>query len=86
MLRQLDEQIRDAFQHADDCARRAKSIRTRQEREDWLLLKSRYLILAQNLQLSQRVELNAQEASLNAPNSRRRLKDLNARLVIGKDL
>jgi hypothetical protein len=60
MLRQLDEQIRDAYSHAEDCARRAKA--TRRGREDWLLLEKRYLTLAQSLELRQRLKLIANEA------------------------
>ena len=62
MLQRLDEQIRDAYRHAEDCARRAKATRARQGRDDWLLLESRYLSLAQSLELSQRLDLFAKEA------------------------
>jgi hypothetical protein len=63
MLRELDEQIRDAYRHAEDCARRAKAARGRQGREDWLLLESRYVSLAQRLQPTLNHELLAKEAS-----------------------
>jgi len=62
MLQRLDEQIRDAYRHAKDCARRAKATRARQGRDDWLLLESRYLGSARSLELSRRLELFAKEA------------------------
>jgi|HubBroStandDraft_1064217.scaffolds.fasta_scaffold217256_3 hypothetical protein len=61
MIRQLDEQIRDAYRHAEECALRAKATRDRQGREDWLLLEDRYLSLAQGLELSRRLELVEKE-------------------------
>jgi hypothetical protein len=64
MLQRVDEQIRDAYRHAEDCARRAKATRARQGRDDWLLLETRYLSLAQSLELSQRPELFATEAKV----------------------
>ena len=62
MLQRLDEQIRDAYRHAEDCARRAKATRARQGRDDWLLLESRYLGLARSLEHRQRSELFVKEA------------------------
>jgi hypothetical protein len=62
MLRQFDEQIRDAYRHAKDCARLAKATPARQGRKDWLLLESRYLSLAQSLELGRRPELSSEES------------------------
>jgi hypothetical protein len=62
MLRQVEQQIRDAYQHAKDCARLAKVTRFRQGREDWLLLASRYLSLAQSLGDRQHPETVAEVA------------------------
>jgi hypothetical protein len=46
MLEQLDQQIKDAFTRAGDCLLKAKAAKSAEDREDWLLLERRYVLLA----------------------------------------
>jgi hypothetical protein len=62
LLQQLDAQIRDCLLHAEDCARRAKSALAAQEREDFLTLERGWLLLAQSLEFSRRLELFTEKA------------------------
>ena len=62
MLENLDQQIRDVYQHAHDCAERAKTCVTRQERNDWLFIEARWLSLARSLEFTQRLERFSDEA------------------------
>ena len=50
MLQKFDDPIGDAYDHAAQCSQRAKKACNRQEREDWLALERRYLMLAQSLE------------------------------------
>jgi hypothetical protein len=65
MLESLDQQIRDAFQHAHVCAERAKTCVTPQERNDWLFVEARWLSLARSLEFTQRLERFSDEAKRN---------------------
>jgi hypothetical protein len=56
MLQNIESQIRNAYQHAHDCAGRAKIATTPQERSDWLFVEARWLSLAHNLEFTQRLE------------------------------
>jgi len=56
MLQNLDLKIRNAYQHAHDCAERAKIAPTPQERSDWLFVEARWLSLAHSLEFMQRLE------------------------------
>jgi hypothetical protein len=62
MLFRLDHQIRQAYEHAEDCARRAKNARNPEERRDWLFVEQRWLTLARSLEFTRRAELFAGEA------------------------
>jgi hypothetical protein len=59
---QIESQIRDAYQHAHDCAGRAKIAATPQERSDWLFVEARWLPLAHSLELTQQLERFSNEA------------------------
>jgi len=54
MLQQLELQIRDAYQHAESCAERAKKAKDPREQEVWFRLERRYLVLARSLELGRR--------------------------------
>jgi hypothetical protein len=62
MLYQLEDRIRDAYQHAEDSAERAKKAKNPSERDDWLMLERRYLLLARSLEFSRRLERFTDEA------------------------
>jgi hypothetical protein len=62
MLQKLDDPIKDAYDHAAQYSQKAKKARGRQEREDWLALERRYLMLAQSLELNGRLLDLAAEA------------------------
>jgi len=53
---QIESQIRNAYQHAHDCAGRAQIAATPQERRDWLFVEARWLSLAHSLEFTQRLE------------------------------
>ena len=59
---QIESQIRNAYQHAHDCAGRAKIAATPQERSDWLFVEARWLALALSLEFTERLERFSREA------------------------
>jgi hypothetical protein len=65
MLETLDQQIRDAYQPAHDCADRAKTAVTPQERNDWLFVGARWLTLAHSLEFTRPAERFFGEAKRN---------------------
>ena len=65
MLLKLDDQIRQAYAQAEDCAHRAKIARSPQERSDWLFVEQRWLTLARSLEFAQRIERFSDEAKRN---------------------
>ena len=62
MLQNIESQIRNAYQHAHDCAGRAKIAATPQERRDWLFVEARWLSLAHSLEFMQRLERFSEKA------------------------
>jgi hypothetical protein len=62
MLQNLESQIRNAYQHAHDCAERAKIAVTPQERSDWLFVEARWLALAHSLEFTEQLESFSDEA------------------------
>ena len=50
----LDAQIRNAYQHAESCAERAKRAKDPWEQDVWFRLERRYLVLARSLELGRR--------------------------------
>jgi len=65
MLLKLEEQIHQAYGHAEDCAHRARIARNPQQRSDWLFVEQRWLTLAQTLSFAQRFERFSDEAKRN---------------------
>ena len=61
MLQNLDQQVRDAYQHAAKCAEHAKAAKDLRERTDWMVLEKRYLTLARGIEFAQRVGRNGSE-------------------------
>ena len=61
MLIQLDYQIRQVYAQAERCAERAQGAGTPQEREDWLFVEQRWLVLARSLEFSRRLESLTEE-------------------------
>jgi hypothetical protein len=68
----------DTFQHAQDCARRAKMAVSERERNDWLMLQQRYLALATSLEPRKRTLVSNHGSAL-VSNCERALKDLAGR-------
>ena len=62
MLQNIESQIRNAYQHAHDCAGRAKIAAAPQERSDWLFVEARWLSLAHSLEFMQRLERFSEKA------------------------
>ena len=65
MLLKLDNQIRRAYEHAEDCAQRARIARSPQERSDWLFVEQHWLTLARTLSFAQRFERFSDETRRN---------------------
>jgi hypothetical protein len=65
MLDNLDQQIRNAYHHARDCAERAKTAVTPEERNDWRFVEARWLTLACSLEFARRIEGFSDEAKRN---------------------
>ncbi|HEY7297572.1 MAG TPA: hypothetical protein VH684_06500 [Xanthobacteraceae bacterium] len=63
MLLQLDYQIRQAYAHAEHCAERARCAADARERNDWLFMEERWLVLARSLEFSRRLERFTHEAA-----------------------
>jgi hypothetical protein len=55
MLQNLSQQIRDCYQHAEDCGRRAVAQADPQLRRDFLELERRWRKLARSYELAQRL-------------------------------
>jgi hypothetical protein len=49
MVQSLEDQMRDCLQCAADCAKRAKEVMNPRERDEWLLLRSRYRALSEGI-------------------------------------
>jgi hypothetical protein len=54
MLQNLDDQIRDCRQRAANCAEQATKVVEPRERAEWLSLRRRYLVLADNIETKRR--------------------------------
>jgi hypothetical protein len=62
VLQLLDGQLKDAYEHADNCARRARIAANGHERDDWLFLERRCLLLARSIELRHRIEWLSEDA------------------------
>jgi hypothetical protein len=62
LLEYLDQRIRDAYEHAQQCAERARAAGTPQERSDWLFVEARWLSLAHSLEFTQGLKRFSDEA------------------------
>ena len=51
----LNQQIRECLDHAEDCARKAKIVCNAELRDDYLMLERRWLFLARSYELSEQV-------------------------------
>ena len=60
MLKTLDDQVRDCFEHAADCAKRAEKATNERERQDWRALEKRYLSFARSIELARRKSVSDQ--------------------------
>jgi hypothetical protein len=57
VLNNLSEQIRECFQHAEDCARKAATLPDSSPfRQDFLNLEQRWLELARSIEFGERLE------------------------------
>jgi hypothetical protein len=66
MLANLDQQVRDAYQHARECAERARAAKDLRERTEWMILEKRYLTLARGIEFAERGRrFKQQETSVN---------------------
>jgi hypothetical protein len=50
----LDQQVRDAYQRAHECAECARAAKDLRERTDWMVLERRYLALARGIEFAER--------------------------------
>ena len=55
MLNNLSEQIRNCYQHADDCARKAAEQTDPQLKQDFVDLEKRWLLLARSFDFNERL-------------------------------
>ena len=55
MLNNLSEQIRNCYQHAEDCARKAAEQPDPQLKQDFLDLEKRWLLLARSFEFNERL-------------------------------
>lgn len=55
MLESLSEQIRDCYEHATECARKAAAQSSPGLKQDFLDMEQRWLALARSFELSQRL-------------------------------
>jgi hypothetical protein len=53
ILKNLNERIRDCYQHAEDCARKATAVTDPRLRQDYLNLEQGWLLLARSCDLTQ---------------------------------
>ncbi len=56
MLENLSEQIRDCYEHAEDCARKAGPQTDPRLKQDFLDMERRWLALAKSYELSERLD------------------------------
>ena len=66
VLNTLSEQIRDCFQHAEDCARKASAQTDPQTKADFLDLERRWLLLARSYEFTERLTDFSDETRRNA--------------------
>ena len=55
VLDNLNQQIRECLDHAEDCARKAKTACNAELRDDYLTLERRWLFLARSYELTEQV-------------------------------
>jgi hypothetical protein len=55
MLKNLSEQIRDCYRHAQDCARKAAEETHPNLKQDFLVLEESWLFLARNFKFNERL-------------------------------
>jgi hypothetical protein len=70
MLNNQSEQIRNCYQHAEDCARKAAEQADPQLKQDFLDLEKRWLLLARSFEFNERLgdfsaEMNRRSARPN---------------------
>jgi hypothetical protein len=65
VLNNLNEQIRECLQHAENCARKAAAQTDSKLREDFLELEQRWLFLARSYELTERLGDFSDEAKGN---------------------
>jgi len=70
MLNNLSEQIRNCFQHAEECVRKAAEQTDPQLKQDFLDLEKRWLLLARSFEFNERLsdfsdEMNRRSAKPN---------------------
>jgi hypothetical protein len=61
MLDTLDQQVRDAYEHAHECAERAQLAKDLRERTEWMILEKRYLTLARGIESAQKGRRSRQQ-------------------------
>jgi hypothetical protein len=68
MLESLSEQIRECYEHAEDCARKAAAQSDPGLKQDFLDMEKRWLALAKSFEFSQRLGDFSAEANRRAAN------------------
>jgi hypothetical protein len=56
MLQELGKELRECYEHAEDCGRRASIETDAQLRKDFLDMEARWLRLAQSIEFTQRLD------------------------------
>ena len=67
MLNNLSEHIRECFQHAEDCARKAAAQSDPGLRDDFLRLEKRWLDLARSMEFSERLNSSTKNSRTTNP-------------------
>jgi hypothetical protein len=68
MLESLSEQIRDCYEHAEECARKAAAQSNPRLKQDFLDMERRWLALAKSYELSRRLTDFSNQARRNTAN------------------
>jgi hypothetical protein len=62
MLRNLSEEVRECYQHAEDCAAKAAAQTNPKTKENFLFLERRWLFLARSYEFTERLSDFSDEA------------------------
>jgi hypothetical protein len=66
VLKNLSEEIRECYQHAEDCARKAAAQSCPKTKQDFLELEQRWLFLARSYEFTERLSDFSEETKRNA--------------------